>query len=118
VAHTAGGGELELDAIADQHQADAVSVLHGGGCEQGRRLGGPIGLGGAFDAEPHTGGNINDEPQRKRPFFDETADERPALASRDVPVDVANIIARLIGAKLGEGQPNPGAGTVIRTGKL
>ena len=97
---------------------DAVSVLHGGGCQQGGGLGGPIGLGRPLDAEPHARRDVDHEPQRKRPFFDEPAHEWPALASGHVPVDMTDIVARLVGAQLGEGQPNPWPGAVIGAGKL
>jgi hypothetical protein len=68
VSDAARRGQLELDSIADESEANPVSILHCGGGEQSGGLGSAIGLGCALEAESHAGGDIDDEPKRERAF--------------------------------------------------
>ncbi len=116
--HSAGRGQLELDPIADQDQPNAVAVLDCRGGQQGRGLGGSIGLGRPLGTKPHACGNVHDQPETEGSLLDEPAHKRTPLASRHVPVQVPDVIARLVGAQFGERQADPRPGAVIGARKL
>ena len=99
--------------IAHHEQADAVAVMHRGRRQQGRRLRRAVGLGSPLEPEPHARRDVDHQPERQRPLLDEPADERPPCRAVDVPVDVADIVTRLIGAQFGEGQADARTGPVI-----
>ena len=113
-----GRGELDLDPIADQDQAGPVAVLDGGRRQQRGRLRGPIGLGRPLRPEPHARRDVDHQPERQRPLLDESPHERPALPRGHVPVEVAHIVARLVGPQLGERQPDSRPGPMISPGEL
>jgi hypothetical protein len=109
--------ELSLDPIADEKQPNSVSILDRGRGQKSGRLGGAIGLGLAFGPEPHARRDIDHEPENQGPLLDEPADVGPALASRDIPVEVANVVAGFVRAELCEGETDPRPCPVIGPSK-
>ncbi len=112
------GFELELDPIADQDQAGAVAVLNGGRRQECGGLRGSVGLGGPFGPEAHARRDVDHQPERQRPLLDESPHEWPALPRGHVPVEVAHVVARLVGAQLGERQADSRPGAMISPGEL
>ena len=102
----AGGHELDLEPIADHEQPDPVAIVHRRRRQEGRGLRGAIGLGAPLGAEPHAGRDVDHQPERERPLLDIPSHERLSLPGRDVPVEMAHVVTRLIGAKLRERQPD------------
>ena len=112
------GAELELDSIAQEHQPDSVAILDRRRGQKRGSLGRSICLGGAFRAKSHAGGNIDDQPQAEGALLDEPAHKRTPLTSRHVPVEVPDVISRLVGPQLGESQPDPRTCAMIGAGEL
>ncbi len=61
---------------------------------------------------------FNDQPEAQRPLLDEPPHERPALPRGDVPVEVADVVTRLVRPQFGEREPDPRPGAVVRPGQL
>ena len=89
-------GEFDLDAVADEEPA-----------RRGRRSGSPrrpaapppARPGRPWSgprAEPQAGRDVDDQPEAQRPLLDVAPDERPSLPGRDVPVEVPDVVARLV----------------------
>ena len=90
------GAQLGLDPVADQDQPDPVAVLDRRRRQERRGLRRPVGLGLPVGPEPQAGRDVDDQPERQRPLLDEPADVGPPLPRGDVPVEVADVVPRLV----------------------
>ena len=68
----------------------------------------------ALGTKPQTRRNIDDQPQRQGPLFDEAADVRSPLPRGDVPVEVSHLVARFVRPKLREHQAHARPRRMIR----
>src|SRR6266496_584066 len=94
-----------LNAVGEQHHADAVVVAHGGHGEHGSELTGKLALESLDRPEPFRPGEIDSEHDRELAFLDVPFDERPPHAGGDVPVDSTDFVSRLILTDFGELHP-------------
>jgi hypothetical protein len=95
-------GQVEIDVVAEAHQAHAVVVAEGGVGEGGAGLGDEAVLGLRDRPEQARGGGVDEQDDGELALLDEPLDEGLAGSGGDVPVDVADIVARLVLADLGE----------------
>ena len=86
--------------IGEEQQRDLVAVLGGGHRERGGDFGGELALGAAGRAEARRRRNVHGEDGGEFAFLAEAFYERAAEAMRDVPVNVAHIVAGDVFAQL------------------
>ena len=91
-----------LDAIGEQHYADAIVVAHGRHRQDRGQLAGGFALEPAHGTELLRAGEIHGEHDGELALLDVPLDVRAAHAGSDVPVDGAHLVAGLVLAHLGE----------------
>jgi hypothetical protein len=97
------GRHEALDTIGEDDEADTVVVLDGAEGQERRDLRDRLHLGPPGGAEPLGSGEIDEEHHRHLALFGEDLHVRLVHAGRDVPVDEADVIPRLVLAHLAEG---------------
>ena len=107
-----GWNEL-LDLVGEEDDADLVVVLNGREGERGRNLGHHVALELLDGPEVETAADVNQQHNRQLAFLLEDLDVRLSKASRHVPFDVANIVAVLVLAHLGESHAATLEGRVV-----
>jgi hypothetical protein len=98
------GRYVPFNAIRVSQEADAVVIPGGADREHGGGFGnnGPLRL--FARAEPHARRGIDDEHDRQLAFFNVPFHKRGVHPGRYVPINPANVVARLIGPDVFEGQ--------------
>jgi len=86
--------------VGERQQRDLVAVLGGGHRQRGGDFGGELALGAIGRAEAGRRGHIHGEHGGEFAFLAEAFHERAAEAMRDVPVNVAHIVARHVFAEI------------------
>ena len=101
---------------AEAHQPDAAGAAHAEAPEHERRPLGDVGLQPARGSERHRRRHVEHDPGRQRPLGNVQADVRTAGAGARGGVDVADVVAGLVRAQLGElgAEPDPGGAPVAR----
>src|SRR5438094_733634 len=85
-----------FDDVRKDNQTDLIVVADRAKSQDGGQLGGHVALFLPQGAESLAGAGIHQQHDGQFPFFDKPLDEGMAHPRRDVPVDVANIVPRLI----------------------
>ena len=104
---TAGRLEPEVPVPAERGDPEAVAAL---GREVADREGDALGdvrLAAVGRPERHRRRHVEQQPRRERPLRDVDPDVGHGYPRRDVPVDVADVVARLVRPDLGELVPPP-----------
>src|SRR5688500_14666094 len=96
-----------LDDVGEDEQADAVVVARRGQREDGRDLGGELGLEAATRAELLGAGQVYGEEHGQLALLDVLLHVGSRRARGDVPVDVAYVVTRLVLAYFRELDPLP-----------
>jgi hypothetical protein len=107
VTGAAGWGEFELDTVRDEHEARDVLILDCGRSEECGRLCRAVRLAPAWRSEAHTGRHIEHQSQLESALLDIASDVGTSLPGRDVPVEMANVVARFIRSELRKREPCP-----------
>src|SRR5205807_9338508 len=98
-ATTAGGDDPGFVAV--EHQCpDAVAAAATEEADGGGRGQGEVALGGVGGAELHRRRSVDQQPRLQLAVGDGVADMDDAAAGRERPVDLADIVARLVLASL------------------
>ena len=105
VAAPLGGREMMLDAIGEERRAHPVVVPCRGQGEHRGHLGAELALGTDQAAEPARGAEVHQEHHRELALLEVALDVGAPEPRGDVPVDGADVVARLILAHLGELHP-------------
>jgi hypothetical protein len=92
VRSAARGGHEVLDALAGQHEADAVVVAHRGEPQDRAQLRRQLALLDRGRAEAHRARHVDDQHDRQLAFLDVALDVRRAEPGGDVPVDGADLV--------------------------
>ena len=103
--------------IGEENGSDAVVVPDGGHRQHGGKLGGELALEALAGAEALGAGEIDDEHHRELSLLDVPLDVGAPHAGRDIPVDAANLVARLVLAHFSELHPLPFEYRPILTGE-
>ncbi len=112
----AGRHEL-LDPVGEDDEPDLVVVLDGAEGEEGADLHGQLPLHPLAGAEVSRGAHVNHQHHRQLPLLLEDLHEGGAAPGRDVPVDVADVVAVLVLADLGEAHAAPLEHRVVLAGE-
>ncbi len=108
------GCYLGFHAIGHQRQPDAVAVGRSRRGQQRRSLHRAVGLRAALGTESQTRRDVDNQPQRQGPFFDEAADVRSPLPRGHVPIKVSHLIAWFVCPQLREHQADARPRGMIR----
>src|SRR4029077_927084 len=96
-----------------KQQADAIHVLDSRERKNSSQLGSDVAFTPVDGAERHRRRNVDRDDHREIALLDELLHVRSARARSDVPIDCADVVARLIFADLRELDPAPMKGGVI-----
>ncbi len=100
-------GHIEFDLVGEDDHADLVIVLDCCEGEDGRGFGRNLILGFGSRAKTARGGQVHQKHDQHLALFPEFLDEGRAGTGRDVPVDQADIVTRLVLAHFLELDPLP-----------
>ena len=100
----AAGGDRPLDPAPVEHRADAVAVARQQPRERRHEVDqhAPLQALGIRGAEVDRRAQVEQEPRRDLAVLEVLADVRRVHPRRDVPVDVAHVVAVLVFAQVGE----------------
>ena len=101
------GGSVLLDLVVEEDRADAVAAAGEQAGERRRELAQHELLRPVDRAEPHRRRPVEQEPRGQLAILDVLPHERRVHPRRDVPVDVADVVARLVLAQVEEVRPDP-----------
>ena len=107
----AGRLEPEVPVPAERRDAEAVAALGGEVADREGDALGDIRLAAVGGPERHRRRHVEEQPRGERPLRDVDPDVGHGRPRRDVPVDVADVVARLVRPDLGE---LGAAATVVR----
>ena len=107
-----GRDEL-LYLVGEEDDANLIVVLNGREGERGCNLGHHVAFELLDGTEVETAADVNQQHHRQLAFLLEDLDIRLSEAGRHVPFDVANVVAVLVLAHLGESHAAPLEGRVI-----
>ena len=97
--------DAPVGAATERDDPEPVAALGREVTDGDRDALGDVGLAAKRRAERHRWRDVEDEPGRQRPLRDVDPDVRDGRAGGDVPVDAADVVARLIRTDLGELEP-------------
>ena len=106
-------GNILLDAVGKEHDADFVVVLNGRESQRGGNFGHHIALHLVDGAEVERATDIDQQHHREFALFLEHLHVGSVEPRRHVPVDVAHVVAELVFAHLAEGHTAPFESRVI-----
>ena len=96
---------VALHAVGKEEHADAIGILDGRKREDSRQLRRDVALAPVDGTEGHGAGDVDDHQHREIALLDELLHVREPGAGRDVPIDGADVVARLIFTDLRELDP-------------
>ena len=111
---SAAGGHPLLESLGESQEPDAVMAAHRGHRKQRGHLRGEIAFALIDRSEPRRCGDVDRQQDVELAVLAELLDERRAHPRRDVPVDAADVIARLVLAHLFELEPRPTEDASVR----